>query len=148
MSIAINVILLGKAALIDPNIAFRPTCQTRDGGVYVEGTTNERFRDVATHPSLAIWTRFGFRRTEEQVYISLYDYITMGDMNDDFLNLMNGMFSAIEADQRENLLDNPIYLEWRQATEAQLAEWGLEFGQVKMYFGCEMVELLAMEKRE
>lgn len=146
VSLVLNGLLLGKIVIFDPNVPLQPICYidpqlnplaSDKGPVYVAGVTNARFRLKATGPWLSSWMRFGFRRTEDQIYISLYDYLTKGKneslsvMGDTILNTHDALLHWLETD--------PAYI-----------KYATEHGPIgpDAWIDCEFTRLVTIERAD
>lgn len=118
VSLAPNGLLLGKIVIVDPNIPLQPYCYLDHGigfswdrgDVYLDGVSNRDFRDAATDTALAHWTYFGFRRTEEQIYVSLVDYVTKG--KEGAFNIMRQIVWETHNEALWWLKNDPAYMEY------------------------------------
>jgi hypothetical protein len=138
-SLVLNAVLLGKLALVDPIVALRPYC---DGGrwtgfVYLSGTTNSEFRNAATGPWLAQWLYFGFRRTEDQIYISGYDYLMKGKR--DSQNVFDGIILNTHDSRLEWIKDDPAYIAY--VTNYPTIDRGSSYN-------CDFTRIIAMENND
>jgi hypothetical protein len=145
VSCVINLVLVAKMAFLDANIPLHPVCADGGGSRYVFGTTNEQFRDEATTPALALATYFGFRRTEEQIYVSVLDYLSKGDQSDGFLGFMNGLYTNSQRYGPESVAFNPLYVAWRRTVERNLEADGLTFEEAGIQPDCTLVRALTIE---
>jgi hypothetical protein len=139
LSLLANGAFFVKLALIDPIFPLRPYCRPSlwSGFTYLDGTTNNAFRNAATTPGFAQWLYFGFRRTDDQIYISGYDYLTKGkqDSQNEFdviiLNTHDKRLRVIEDD-------------------AEYAEYVADHPPIDRgaSYDCEFTQMIAMEKDE